>query len=60
LHLLFCFYKKIITVIVIPIIIIIIIRFVQCHKVITSEALELGSVLVSRGRRETLGKEECL
>jgi len=59
LHLLFCFYKKIITVIVIPIIIIII-RFVQCHKVITSEALGLGSVLVSRGRRETLGKEECL
>jgi len=58
LHLLFCFYKKIITVIVIPIIIII--RFVQCHKVITSEALGLGSVLVSRGRRETLGKEECL
>ena len=33
---------------------------VQCHKVITSEALGPGSVLVSRGRRESLEKEECL
>jgi len=42
------------------IIIIIINRFVQCHKVITSEALGPGSVLVSRERRESLGEEECL
>jgi len=42
------------------IIIIIINRFVQRHKVVTSEALGPGSVLVSRERRESLGKEECL
>jgi len=35
-------------------------RFVQRHKVATSEALGPGSVLVSRGRKESLGKEECL
>jgi len=41
-------------------IIIIINRFVQRHKVVTSEALWLGSVLVSRERRESMGEEECL
>jgi len=30
------------------------------HKVATSEALGPGSMLVNRGRRESLGKEECL
>jgi len=39
---------------------IIINRFVQRHKVVTSEALGPDSMLVSRGRRESLGKEECL
>ena len=45
---------------VMPIIIIIIIinRFVQCHKVVTSDALGPGSVLVSRKRRESLREEE--
>ena len=42
------------------IIIIIINRFVWCHKVVTSDALGPGCVLVSRERRESLGKEECL
>jgi len=41
-------------------IIIIIDRFVQRHKVVTSEALGPGSVLVSRERRENLREEECL
>ena len=46
---------------VMPIIIIIIInRFVQCHKVVTSDALGPGSVLVNRERRESLREEECL
>ena len=45
---------------VMPIIIIIINRFVQCHKVVTSDALGPGSVLVSRERRESLREEECL
>ena len=40
--------------------IIIINRFVSRHKVVTSEALGPGSVLVSRERRESLGEEECL
>jgi len=40
------------------IIIIIINRFVKRHEVVTSEALGPGSVLVSRGRRGSLG--ECL
>jgi len=31
--------------------------FAQCHKVVTSEALGPGSTLVSRGRRESLGKK---
>ena len=35
-------------------------RFVQRHKVVTSEALGRGSVLVSRERRESLREEECL
>jgi len=30
------------------------------HKVVTSEALGAGSVLVSRERRESLGEEESL
>jgi len=30
------------------------------HKVVTSEALGPGSVLVSRERRESLREEECL
>jgi len=42
------------------IIIIIINRFVWRHKVVTSDALGPGCVLVSRERRESLGKEECL
>jgi len=41
-------------------IITIISRFVLCHKVVTSEVLRPGSVLVSRERRESLGEEECL
>jgi len=41
---------------IIIIIIIIINRFVQHHKVLTSEALGPVSVLVSRGRRESLRK----
>jgi len=40
--------------------IIIINRFVLHHKAITSEALGTGSMLVSRGRSDSLGKEECL
>ena len=32
----------------------------RIYKVVTSEALEPGSVLVSRGRRESLREEECL
>jgi len=42
------------------IIIIIINRFVYRQKVVTLEVLGPGSVLVSRGRRESPGKEECL
>jgi len=42
------------------IIIIIINRFVWRHKVVTSDALGPGCMLVSRERRESLGKEECL
>jgi len=34
--------------------------FVQSHKVVTSEALGLGSVLLRRGKRESPGEEECL
>jgi len=41
-------------------IIIVINRFVQYQKVVTSDALGPGSVLVSRERRESLRKEECL
>jgi len=41
-------------------IIIIINRFIQRHKVITVEMQVPGSMLVSRGRRESPGKEECL
>jgi len=40
--------------------IIIINRFIQRHKFVTSEALGPGSVLVSRERRESLREEECL
>ena len=40
------------------IIVIIINRFVQLLKVVTSEALGPGSVLVSRERTESLGKEK--
>jgi len=40
--------------------IIIINRFVWRHKVVTSDALGPGCMLVSRERRESLGKEECL
>jgi len=32
----------------------------QRHNVVTSEALGPRSVLVSRGRGESLGKEECV
>jgi len=42
------------------VIIIIINVFVWRHKVITSEALGPGSVLLSRGKRERPGEEECL
>jgi len=35
-------------------------RFVWRHKVRTLEALRPGSVLLSRGRTESLGEEECL
>jgi len=42
------------------IIIIIINAFVQRHKVVTSEALGLGGVLLRRGKRESPGKEEFL
>ena len=35
-------------------------RFVWHHKVGTLEALRPGNVLVSRGRTESLGEEECL
>jgi len=42
------------------IIIIIINRFVWRHKIVASEVLQPGGVLVSKGRRESLGKEECL
>jgi len=38
--------------------IIIINRFVLRHEVVNSEALGPGSMLVSRGIRESLGKEE--
>jgi len=41
-------------------IIIIINAFVQCHKVVTSEALGPGSVLLRRGKRQSPGEEECL
>jgi len=34
--------------------------FVQSHKVVTSEVLGLGSVLLRRGKRESPGEEECL
>jgi len=44
--------------IIIIIIIIIINKFVQRHKVVTSEALGPGSVI--RERRKSLGKEKCL
>jgi len=47
-------------IIIIIIIIIIINRFVLRHKVVTSESLRPGSVLVSRERRESLREEECL
>ena len=40
--------------------VVIINRFVYCQKVVTLEVLGPGSVLVSRGRRESLAKEECL
>jgi len=40
--------------------IIIINVFVKRHKVVTSEALGPGSVLLSRGKRESPGEEECL
>ena len=46
-------------VVAIIIIIIIINRFVWRRKVVTSEALGPGSVLVSRERRESLREEEC-
>jgi len=49
-----------IIIIIIIITIIIIHGFVKRHKVVTSEALGPGSVLLSRGRKESLGKEECL
>jgi len=49
-------YKKIKN----KIIIIIINAFVQCHKVIPSEALGPGSVLLRRGKRESPKEEECL
>ena len=32
----------------------------KCHKVLTSEALVPCSVLVKRGKRESLEEEECL
>ena len=34
--------------------------FVMRHQVVTSEALESGSVLQRRGNRESLREEECL
>jgi len=39
-------------------IIIIINIFLWCHKVVTSEALGPGSVIL-RGKRESSGEEEC-
>ena len=30
------------------------------YKVVTLEALGLGSMLLRRGKRESLGEEECL
>jgi len=42
------------------IIIIIINIFVWRHKVVTSEALGPGSVLLRSGKRESSGEEECL
>jgi len=41
------------------IIIIIINIFLWCHKVVTSEALGPGSVILRRGKRESSGEEEC-
>ena len=35
-------------------------RFVKRHWVVTLEALKPGSVLLSTGKRESLGEEECL
>jgi len=40
--------------------IIIINIFLHSHKVITSEALGPGSVLLRKGKRESPGEEECL
>jgi len=34
--------------------------FVERHKVVTSEALGPGSVLLNRRKRESPGVEECL
>jgi len=34
--------------------------FVERHKVVTSEALGPGSVLLNRRKRESPGEEECL
>ena len=34
--------------------------FVERHKVVTSEALGPGSVLLNRGKRDSPGEEECL
>jgi len=41
------------------IIVIIINVFVQRHKVVTSEALGPGSVLLRKGKRESPREEEC-
>jgi len=37
-----------------------VITIINSHKAVTSEALGPGSVLVSKGRRESLGKQERL
>jgi len=41
-------------------IVIIIKAFIWRHKVVTSEALGPGSVLLRSGKRESPGEEECL
>ena len=57
---LYLFLLLLLLLLIIIIIIIIINRFVLRHKVVTSESLGPGSVLVSRERREDLREEEYL